>query len=103
MSAGTTNRLTPSFPEVPAARVRRVDVEVVGGTLAERGLGRDLARVASQRIVYVSCDPATLARDLEVLLDGGFRVESARVFDLMPMTAEVETVVTLLATGGRSA
>lgn len=68
------------------------------------GLGeaasRDLAKVARERIVYVSCDPATLARDLRVLIDEGFRVESVRVFDLMPMTPEVETVVTLLATSG---
>lgn len=85
---------------------RSYDVVVLDPPRA--GLGkdasRDLARIASERVVYVSCDPSTLARDLAVLVDAGFRVEDVRVFDLMPMTPEVETVATLLAPrrGGRS-
>ena len=64
-----------------------------------RGLGqaasKSLARVAGERIVYVSCDPATLARDLEVLTAKGWTIDDVTTFDLMPMTPEVETVVTL--------
>jgi len=58
---------------------------------------RDLIKVASERIVYVSCDPATLARDLMEMLGEGspFRLEDLRVFDMMPMTPEVEVVATL--------
>jgi 23S rRNA (uracil1939-C5)-methyltransferase len=48
-----------------------------------------------QRILYVSCDPATLARDLARLAPG-FRVQSIRCFDLFPQTAHVETVVELV-------
>jgi 23S rRNA (uracil1939-C5)-methyltransferase len=63
------------------------------------GLGREasaaLAKVASERIVYVSCDPATLARDLEAMVAGGFEVVDVTVFDMMPMTPEVEAVATL--------
>lgn len=43
--------------------------------------------------VYVSCDVATLARDARMLLDAGYRVVSARAFDLFPNTAHVETVI----------
>jgi len=69
------------------------------------GLGREtaalVARVAARRVVYVSCDPATLARDLEVLFADGFEAVDVRVFDMMPMTAEVEIVATLRRRGPR--
>ena len=44
-------------------------------------------------LVYVSCDVATLARDSRVLLDAGYRITSARAFDMFPNTAHVETVI----------
>lgn len=47
------------------------------------------------RIAYVSCDPATLARDLKKLLAGGYGIESIAGFDLFPQTHHVETVVLL--------
>ena len=55
-----------------------------------------LKRAGPKRIVYVSCDPATLARDL-VRLGDGWRVVAVRGFDLFPQTAHVETVLTLEA------
>jgi 23S rRNA (uracil1939-C5)-methyltransferase len=45
------------------------------------------------RLVYVSCDVATLARDTRLLLDAGYRIEHVRAFDLFPNTAHVETVI----------
>ena len=59
------------------------------------GPARDLARVARGRTIYIACDPATLARDLAVLTDAGHRVVDVSVFDLMPMTPEVEVVAVL--------
>ena len=47
----------------------------------------------SPRIVYVSCDIATLARDARVLVDAGYRIGTPRAFDLFPNTAHVETVI----------
>jgi tRNA/tmRNA/rRNA uracil-C5-methylase (TrmA/RlmC/RlmD family) len=48
-----------------------------------------------QRLAYVSCDPATLARDLRLLLDGGWELAGLRGYDAFPMTHHVECVATL--------
>jgi len=48
-----------------------------------------------ERIVYVSCDSATLARDLKVLCDGGYEVKRIRGVDQFGMTVHVETVCLL--------
>jgi len=46
-------------------------------------------------VVIVSCDPATLARDLAGLLAGGYRLEKLTLVDLFPQTYHMETVVRL--------
>ena len=53
----------------------------------------ELARLAPLRMVYVSCDPATLARDLQRMT--GFRITLVQAFDLFPQTTHVETVTVL--------
>jgi 23S rRNA (uracil1939-C5)-methyltransferase len=50
-------------------------------------------KMRAGRVVYVSCDIATLARDARVMLDAGYRIASMRAFDLFPNTAHVETVI----------
>jgi tRNA/tmRNA/rRNA uracil-C5-methylase (TrmA/RlmC/RlmD family) len=52
-------------------------------------------RLALRRIVYVSCDPATLARDLRLLGDGGWQLTGLRAFDAFPMTHHVECLAVL--------
>ncbi len=58
-------------------------------------LSRELARRAERGFVYVSCDPATLGRDLATLLAEGFAIRHARLFDLFALTHRVEALVAL--------
>ena len=73
----------------------RPDVVVVDPP--RKGLNADtieaLHRMAPRRIVYVSCDPATLARDVAMLKQRGYALQSATAADLFPKCAHVETVV----------
>ncbi|MEI2784750.1 MAG: hypothetical protein V9E82_03465 [Candidatus Nanopelagicales bacterium] len=46
-------------------------------------------------VIYVSCDPATLARDLKTFATAGYRPDHIEGFDLFPATAHVETIVRL--------
>jgi 23S rRNA (uracil1939-C5)-methyltransferase len=63
---------------------------------AENIVINGLLALNPKRICYVSCDPATLARDLKKLLTAGFRVDAVSGFDMFPQTHHVETVVHLV-------
>ncbi len=60
-----------------------------------KGVVDAIVRRAPRRLVYVSCDAATLARDVKLLLAGGFTLGDLRAFDLFPMTEHVELVTFL--------
>jgi 23S rRNA (uracil1939-C5)-methyltransferase len=64
------------------------------------GLGdvaaRALAQVRAPRITYISCNPATLARDLGTLVGAGWRLEEVNLVDLFPQTYHIESVVQLV-------
>lgn len=64
--------------------------EAVGGLIG----------LSPRRIVYVSCDVATLARDARTLIDAGYELASLTGFDLFPNTAHVESVAVFQANGG---
>ena len=61
----------------------------------ERPVLDALLACGAKRLVYVSCNPATLARDVRILADGGFRFVYAQPVDMFPQTAHVETVCLL--------
>src|SRR5690349_5975547 len=64
-------------------------------TGAESRVISGIIKMKPRRISYVSCDPATLARDLKKLIAGGYSIQSLRAFDMFPQTHHVETVVHL--------
>ena len=76
-----------------------IQADVVIVDPPRKGLNADtieaLARFAPRRIVYVSCDPATLGRDVALLKERGYAVKNAMAADLFPRCSHVETIVLL--------
>jgi 23S rRNA (uracil1939-C5)-methyltransferase len=56
---------------------------------------KELLRIKPQRLVYVSCDPQTLARDLKKLTETKYEIKDVVAADLFPRTKHVETIVLL--------
>jgi 23S rRNA (uracil1939-C5)-methyltransferase len=81
------------------SEVKRYAPEFIVVDPPRAGLGENTARLlgstSAPRVTYVSCDPATLARDMKVLIESGFRAEEAHVFDLFPQTFHLESVLHL--------
>ena len=76
-----------------------IQADVVVVDPPRKGLNADaieaLARFSPRRIVYVSCDPATLGRDVALLKEKGYYVQNAMACDLFPRTVHVESIVCL--------
>jgi 23S rRNA (uracil1939-C5)-methyltransferase len=83
--------ITPHTPNKPDLVV----VDPPRSGLGER-VARLLASSGAPRVIYVSCDPATLARDLVPMLAAGYRVEQLHLVDLFPQTYHLESVVHLI-------
>jgi 23S rRNA (uracil1939-C5)-methyltransferase len=64
-------------------------------TGAGKAVIRSLVELGALRVRYVSCDPATLARDTAPLLAAGYHIEEAHLFDLFPQTFHIESVMLL--------
>jgi 23S rRNA (uracil1939-C5)-methyltransferase len=58
-----------------------------------------LPELTVRRLVYVSCDPATLCRDLEKLTNSGFAIDTIQPLDMFPQTHHIETIVVLEKSG----
>ena len=75
-----------------AARANTIIVDPPRTGLSKEALA-GVVGLRAARLIYVSCDIATLARDARLLLDAGYRLAGVRAFDLFPNTAHVETVI----------
>ncbi|WP_447972743.1 23S rRNA (uracil(1939)-C(5))-methyltransferase RlmD [Nitrospira sp. Kam-Ns4a] len=92
-------RFRPLRAEAMLATVEPGDYDVVLVDPPRTGLGQDclphLVRIAAPRLLYLSCDAPTLARDLARLCAGGYRVARIQPFDMFPQTTHLETLVEL--------
>ncbi len=84
-----------STPPDPTHKPDLVVVDPPRIGLGDR-VARALVSMHAPRVIYVSCDPATLARDLVPLQAAGYRVEAAHLVDLFPQTYHLESVLHLV-------
>lgn len=94
---GKAEDVLPAFYEKSAEDARHPDVIVVDPPRkgCDEVCLQTILKMWPERVVYVSCDPATLARDLKVLCEGGYELKKARVCDQFCQSVHVETVVML--------
>lgn len=94
---GKAEEVLPKFYEEMNSNMRHPDVIVVDPPRkgCDEACLDTMLKMQPKRIVYVSCDSATLARDLRILCDGGYEVTRIRGVDQFGMTVHVETVVLL--------
>lgn len=97
-SADLTRSVVPARSSIDSAKtLSSVDFLLLDPprTGAENAVIKGIIDLHPSRISYVSCDPATLARDLKKLLAAGYALDSLAAFDMFPQTHHVETVVHL--------
>ena len=99
LETGRVERVLPRVAGPDGGGWDRADVVVLDPPRA--GAGRDVVEAVAAMdprvIVYVACDPASLARDVATAADLGYRLAAVRALDLFPMTGHVECVATLVA------
>jgi 23S rRNA (uracil1939-C5)-methyltransferase len=98
--AGTTAKASPtSTLEFLQRNLKSDRPDLIVVDPPRTGLGPDttalLTRIAAPALTYVSCDPATLARDLRALISRGYTIQRLTLADLFPQTFHLETVVDL--------
>ena len=92
---GKTEDVLPNLEETPDALV--LDPPRAG---CDRRALDAVLRLGPRRVAYVSCEPDALARDLAVLVEGGYRVEMVQPVDLFPHTHHIEALAVLSRSGG---
>ncbi|MGN1205760.1 MAG: 23S rRNA (uracil(1939)-C(5))-methyltransferase RlmD [Eubacterium sp.] len=94
---GAAEEVVPKLISSNGAEFEKAEVVVVDPPRkgCDPTLLDTIVRMSPQRIVYVSCDPATLARDVKILGEKGYQVKKVRACDMFPMGGHVETVCLL--------
>src|SRR5262249_24440575 len=99
-SPGNVKAVRASSEQYLQRETRKFDLVLVDPPRG--GLGASVIRSLGERpartLVYVSCDPATLARDLRYLADCGYKIAQAHLMDMFPQTYHVESVFHLART-----
>jgi len=82
---------------IPELYRKGIEADVIVVDPPRKGCGEKLleviAEMGPEKVVYVSCNPATLARDLKYLSERGFEVKEVQPVDMFPQTVHVECVV----------
>ena len=96
---GKAEEVLPSYVQARKAAGEDPDIDVICVDPPRKGCDskclQTILEIRPERVVYVSCDPATLARDLRILADGGYKLRKVRPVDQFGHTVHVETVVCL--------
>lgn len=79
-------------------KIKEVDLVLINPprTGCEYSFLENIKKLAPKKLIYISCDPATLARDLSILVPSLYEIECVQPFDMFPQTTHVETLVTLI-------
>ena len=96
---GKAEEVLPAYVQARRASEEDPGIDVVCVDPPRKGCDakclETILEIQPRKVVYVSCDPATLARDLRILADGGYRIEKVRPVDQFAHTVHVETIVLL--------
>jgi 23S rRNA (uracil1939-C5)-methyltransferase len=79
------------------SKVDSIDIAILNPPRkgCESSFLEQLAKLKPKKVLYISCDPATLARDLAYLISKGYKIDWIQPFDMFPQTAHVETLTVL--------
>ena len=96
---GKAEEVLPAYVQARKAAEEDPDIDVICVDPPRKGCDskclETILEIRPERVVYVSCDPATLARDLRILADGGYKLRKVRPVDQFGHTVHVETVCLL--------
>ncbi len=85
--------------EVVPALVKENNVDIIVLDPARKGVSEEtlnaILSAKAKKVIYLSCNPATLVRDMAILCNGGYKVECVQPYDMFPQTSEVETLAML--------
>lgn len=92
-------RVEQKIKEIESCDLILLDPPRSGVTVGPNGVISEFQRLRPREILYISCDPATLARDAKALVETGYEMAMIRAFDLFPMTEHIESVAKFIRKG----